>query len=105
MRKKYVVELTEEERGHLLKLISSGEAPARMLNRARVLLKANQSEHADATSAPTDREIALMLETSTDTVQRVRERFSLGRGWTLRWSARCPIGSTRGPSTGGLRLG
>ncbi len=41
MKKKYVVELTKEERDRLLKLIRSGEAPARMLNRARILLKAD----------------------------------------------------------------
>ena len=77
MKKKYLVELTGEERGRLLKLIRSGEAPARMLNRARILLKADVGEHAEAGegSAPGDREIARMLETSSATVQRVRERF------------------------------
>jgi hypothetical protein len=38
VRKKYVVELTEQEREYLRKLISSGTAPARKLNRARILL-------------------------------------------------------------------
>jgi hypothetical protein len=41
MRKKYIVELTEEEHQYLHKLISSGTAPARKLNRARILLKAD----------------------------------------------------------------
>jgi hypothetical protein len=41
MRKKYVVELTKEEREYLHKLISAGSAPARKLNRARILLKAD----------------------------------------------------------------
>lgn len=76
MKKKYVVELTQEERGRLLKLIRAGEAPARMLNRARILLKADQGEHASGGPAPPgDREIARMLETSSATVGRVRERF------------------------------
>lgn len=76
MRKKYVVELTQEERERLLKLIRAGEAPARKLNRARILLKADRGEHAGgAGPTPSDREIAEMLETSTDTVGRVRERF------------------------------
>ncbi len=48
VRKKYVVELMREERERLLGLIRTGEAPARMLNRARVLLKADQGEHAGA---------------------------------------------------------
>lgn len=75
MRKKYVVELTKEERERLLKLIRAGEAPARMLNRARVLLKADRGEHAGERLALADREIARMLETSAATVGRVRERF------------------------------
>ena len=75
MRKKYLVELTKGERERLLKLIRAGEAPARMLNRARVLLKADQGEHAGEGPAPGDREIAGMLETSPATVGRVRERF------------------------------
>jgi transposase len=72
--KKYVVELTEDERQRLHKLISAGSAPARMLNRARILLKADAGKHAEGEPL-LDREIAPMLETSTATVQRVRERF------------------------------
>jgi hypothetical protein len=75
VKKKYVVELTKEERERLLKLIRAGEAPARMLNRARVLLKADIGEHTSGGPALADREIAGMLETSSATVQRVRERF------------------------------
>ncbi len=33
MKKKYLVELSEQEREYLHKLISSGSAPARKLNR------------------------------------------------------------------------
>jgi transposase len=72
--KKYVVELTEDERRHLYGLISAGSAPARMLNRARILLKADEGKHVEGKPL-IDREIAPMLETSTATVQRVRERF------------------------------
>jgi hypothetical protein len=76
VKKKYVVELTKTERDRLDKLISSGTAPARMLNRARILLKADIGEHAgEGRPALIDREIARMLETSTATVGRVRERF------------------------------
>jgi hypothetical protein len=77
MRKKYVVELTKEEREYLRKLISAGTAPARKLNRARILLKADVGKHAQA-QALIDRQIAQMLETSTATVQRARERFYEG---------------------------
>ncbi|RMD62772.1 IS630 family transposase, partial [Candidatus Parcubacteria bacterium] len=36
--KTYVVNLTEEERSYLLDLIRKGEAKARLLTRARILL-------------------------------------------------------------------
>jgi hypothetical protein len=58
----------------LHKLISSGTAPARKLNRARILLKVDVGKHAE-TQALSDRQIALMVETSTATVHRARERF------------------------------
>jgi len=77
VRKKYIVQLTEEEREYLHKLISSGTAPARKLNRARILLKADIGKHAEG-EALIDKEIARMLETSPATVQRVRERFYEG---------------------------
>ena len=41
MKKKFLVELSEQEREYLHKLISSGSAPAPKLNRARILLKAD----------------------------------------------------------------
>ncbi len=74
MKKRYVVELTEDERGSLKGLISSGTAPARMLNRARILLKADAGEHL-GNEALSDEAIAGMLETSAATVGRVRTRF------------------------------
>ena len=72
--KKYVVELTEDERERLHELISAGSASARMLNRARILLKADVGKHSEG-GPLLDRQIAPMLETSTTTVQRVRESF------------------------------
>jgi transposase len=77
MKKKYLVELSEQEREYLHKLISSGTAPARKLNRARILLKVDVGKHAEAKTL-SDRQIARMLETSTATVQRARERFYEG---------------------------
>jgi hypothetical protein len=70
-KKKYVVELTKAERERLGKLVSSGTAPARMLNRARVLLKAD----AHGPDRWTDERIAEALDTSVATVGRVRKRF------------------------------
>jgi transposase len=77
MKKEYLVELSEQEREYLHKLISSGTAPARKLNRARILLKADVGKHAEAQTL-SDRQIARMLETSIATVQRARERFYEG---------------------------
>jgi hypothetical protein len=46
MIKKYIVTLTDEEREHLHKLITTGKASASMLTRARILLKADRcGEH------------------------------------------------------------
>jgi transposase len=72
--KKYVVELTQDERDYLYGLISAGSASARMLNRARILLKADVGKHSEGKPL-IDQQIAPMLETSSATVQRVRERF------------------------------
>ena len=73
MRKtKYAVELTEAERARLRTLIGSGEAPARQLTRARVLLKANQGEGGPGW---TDAAIAGALEVHATTVARIRRQF------------------------------
>ena len=69
-KKIYIVDLTEEERTSLLDLIKSGEHSARKLNRARILLLANEGE--------TDEKIAQVLYTSVPTVQRTRQRFVEG---------------------------
>jgi hypothetical protein len=73
MRKtKYAVELTEAERAQLRTLVGSGIAPARMLTRARILLKTNQGEGGAAWS---DAAIAGALEVHPTTVARVRRQF------------------------------
>jgi hypothetical protein len=73
MRKtKYAVYLTEAERAQLRTLIGSGEAPARMLSHARVLLKANQGEGGPGWS---DVAIAGALDIHPDTVARVRRAY------------------------------
>jgi len=66
-KKKYIVDLTSEEREELEALISSGVAPARKLTRARILLKADEGW--------TDKAISEALDVGTATVERVRKRF------------------------------
>ena len=66
-RKIYIVDLTKEERTYLLEFIKSGKQSARKLNRARILLLADEGK--------ADGEIAGALHTGTATVQRTRQRF------------------------------
>jgi hypothetical protein len=66
--KQYRVELTEAERAELLLLIRRGQAPARVIRHAHILLRASE----DAEDAAT----AEALHTSRATVARTRERFA-----------------------------
>jgi transposase len=68
--KKYVVDLTDEEREHLLDLISKGKPAARKVTRARILLKADEGLK--------DAEIVKALNTSRPTVERIRKRLVEG---------------------------
>ena len=72
MRKRYAVELTEDERGYLKGLIAAGTAPARKLTHARILLKADQ---APGGPAWVDDAIAEAVEVSQPTVFRVRRQY------------------------------
>ena len=93
MRKtKYAVDLSEAERAELRTLVGSGVAPARMLTRARILLKANQGEGGPGW---TDAAIAGALEVHPTTVARVRRTY-VERGWRLRSNASARIGCMRG---------
>jgi len=69
---KYAVYLTEVERAQLRTLIGGGEAPARRLTHARILLKANQGEGGPGWS---DAAIAGALDLHPDTVARVRRAY------------------------------
>lgn len=70
--KKYIVKLGEEEREELRKLIAQGQASARKIIHARILLKADSSQAGPAWS---DQAISGALEVGTATIERVRERF------------------------------
>ncbi len=65
--KKYVVELTAEERTTLEQLLQRGKSRARKLTRARILLQADEGL--------TDEEIATGLHVGLATVERTRQRF------------------------------
>lgn len=68
--KKYIVKLTDEERGSLLELTSRGQVRARTMKRAQILLKADEGLK--------DAEIVSALNSSRPTVERIRKRFVEG---------------------------
>jgi transposase len=72
MKKKYIVTLTQEERGELRALVSRGRGAARKLMHARLLLKADAGEDGPAWG---DAAIAAGLDVGTATVERVRREF------------------------------
>ena len=68
MYKKYVVRLSDNQRVELRTLIRAGQQSARILARARVLLRADEGR--------TDDEIAASIHVGTTTVERLRRRFT-----------------------------
>ena len=66
-KKKYIVDLSTDEREQLQLLIRRGKTSARKLTRARVLLKASDGS--------TDDEIVAALNVGVATVERIRKRF------------------------------
>lgn len=68
----YRIALTEEQRAELRGLVGSGTASARMLTRARILLKADHSEGGPGWS---DAAIVGALDVNASTVLRVRRQF------------------------------
>jgi transposase len=67
--KKYVVRLKDTERERLLELINSGQAAARKLAHARILLKA------DGVEGWSDEAIHEALDVSLATIARVRKAY------------------------------
>jgi hypothetical protein len=70
--KKHTVKLTQEQRERLQQLINTGQASARKLTHARILLKADEGEAGPDWS---DAQIKQALEVGLTTIWRVRKRF------------------------------
>jgi hypothetical protein len=70
--KKYVVRLSEDERGQLAGLIRSGKRSAQLLTKARILLKADVSGLNEGWS---DSWIAEALDTSVANIERTRRQL------------------------------
>ena len=71
--KKYRVELTADQRSHLLERLGRGERPAAEQTRVRVLLKVDEGEGGPAWP---DARTAEALEVAKGTVAGIRQRFS-----------------------------
>lgn len=70
--KKYRVKLSEVERQELKELLSKGRLAARKQTHARILLQCDES---GAIPVKIDQDIAATLNTSTRSIERVRQRF------------------------------
>jgi transposase len=69
MNKKYIVRLTDTERGMLESIVNTGKGAAQTLTHARILLKADCGP---AGPAWTDPAISTALDVSIPTIERVR---------------------------------
>lgn len=75
MNQKHIVKLTEAERSQLKELISSGEASARQIRRAYILLKSDSSEGGPNWKYPA---ICDAFDVSALTVYNVRKNYTEG---------------------------
>ena len=75
MNQKYLVNLSSEDRTYLEKLVSSGNAPARKVRRARILQKSDCSEDGPNW---TYEEICDAFDVNALTVTNVRKAFAEG---------------------------
>ena len=74
MGKQLCIELNEDQRAELERLIHAGNAPARKQTRARILLLSDRSQG----QKRTDQEVAEAVLCSTSTVRSMRRRFVAG---------------------------
>jgi transposase len=75
MKQKYIVKLTETERSQLKELISCGEASARQIRRAYILLKSDSSEGGPRWKY---KAICEAYDVSSLTVYNVRKKYDEG---------------------------
>jgi len=70
--KKYIVELTSEERKQLQQLLKKGKVPGYKIRHAQMLLKANQGNKGPGWP---DVQVAEVFAAHVTTVERLRKRF------------------------------
>ena len=73
MNQKYIVSLSDEQRQQLEKLISSGTSPARLVTRARILLKSDRAQNGPKWSYA---QIVRAFDVSEMLISDVRKRFT-----------------------------
>ena len=86
--KKYIVELTREERRYLEDLVNNGKSAAFRIKRASVLLKVDQGKDGPGWK---DEQVAEAFDCGTATVERLRKRWvELGTDEALQRQKRAP---------------
>ncbi len=86
--KKYIVELTREERRSLRDLINGGKSAAFRIKRANILLKVDQGKHGPGWK---DERVAEAFDCGTATLERLRKRWvELGADAALQREKREP---------------
>ena len=86
--KKYIVELTRKERGHLENLANNGKGAAFRIKRANILLKVDEGKHGAGWK---DEQVAEAFDCGTATLERLRKRWvELGTDGALERETRGP---------------
>jgi transposase len=71
-KKKYKVELSEEEREQVIKIVKTGKSPSRAIMRSNILLATDDKREPKLAI----REVAEMYNVSPNTVNRVRKSYA-----------------------------
>lgn len=86
--KRYVVELTREERRSLRDLVKGGKSAAFRIKRANILLRVDEGKHGPGW---TDEQVAEAFDCGTATIERLRKRcVELGTSGALEREKRGP---------------
>ena len=70
VNKKYIIHLTDKDRSYLQHFVSIGKRSARQFQRAMIMLLSDKGK--------TDEEIHDVLDMSTRTIERIREKYVIG---------------------------
>jgi hypothetical protein len=71
--KKYIVELSKEERDSLLKIVSDGKQKSNRVINSLILINCDEGEFSQ--NRLTDENISMILKVSTRKIERIRKKF------------------------------